>query len=746
MNISLDTETPGLDFARGKVKPFMATAHSQDWEAPRCWEWPVDPLTRQPDIPESHIDEIAELMDEAELIYMHNSKFDSRALSAIGLCLPWEKVRDTLVAGHILASNHPHNLTDMCIEYLGEDIEEYEVAVKGVVTTCRAIVKKERQFRNWKLAKEGDPDMPSVKTSSKRDEDKPWKNDMWLPKALIKAGWTGYAPDHWKTATMVYACADAIATVNLGPCVEALIRERGYWPHYEHQLQVMRAACEMECTGTTVIGGYTEATIDAYERSGAEAAAEMKCIADEYEHDLELARGAALNDNMRQFFYGSKVWCCRSCDYKKAVKHWNGEPVGQGGACPKCAKGNRYKVAKYSELQLQVQGNLDLPVIESEKTGNATLDKVAMQEYMGTLEGNALEFMRLLTEKRKHDTDLMYMRAYQRFWVPIPGVSGYYKIHPFLNPFNTDHMRWTSFGPNLQNVGGQEDKCEECEGRGCEHCGGSGKTRVSVKNCFGPAPGREWYSMDYRSIEARLPAYESGEPKMLEVFERPDEPPYWGNLYLLNASVLYADEYWPLAQDEGRFRKEHPRLYKRSKFFILAKNYGAGRHKGDLLSGIEDSYDLVDREFPLLSALQERILRDAKRTGWVHTIPDRTVDPTKGYPLLASRSDDGGVLSTTPFNYHTSGTAGWCLNTAVLRCGQRCAEWREGGFDARMPLQVHDEILFDFPRGPREDSNEWRARELQTLMEQSGKNLVPSIPTPVKVEYHARTWAEGRAI
>ncbi len=730
------------------VQPFIVTTFNDEGQQ-QFWEWDVDPHTRFPTIHEDDLRAIAALIEEAELIYMHNSKFDVRGLLSIGIELPWEKVRDSFVAGHLLASNHPHNLTDMCIEYLGEDISEFEDAVKGVVTVCRATCKKESRFRDWKIAREGDPDMPSIKKSSKRDEDKPWKADMWLPRALIKAGVSMFVPEHWHTCASEYANADSVSALHLGFCVEDHISERGLWDHYMHGLDVMRAACEMECTGVTVIGGYTQQNIAAYERASAEAEAELKCIAGEMGHDLELARGAALNDNMREFFYGSVRLRCPHCEYEERVKHWNGAEPEVGKGCPKCAKpGGLYKQSRYSQMELIHQPNLNLHVIESHKTGNATLDKNAMEEYIGTLEGDAQAFMRLLRDKRKRDTDLTYMRAYQRFWVPIRVTSceGYYKIHPSLNPFNTDHKRWASNSPNLQNVGGQEDKCDECMGEGCEYCNGTGKTRLSLKNCFGPAPGREWYSMDYKSIEARLPAYESGEPKMVQVFERPNEPPYWGNLYLLNASVLYADEFWPIAGDEGRFRADHPRLYKRSKFFVLAKNYGAGRAKGDLLSGVCGSYDLVDREFPLLSALQERILREAQKTGWIYTMPSKAIDPERGYPLLASRTQDNYVLSTTPFNYHISGTACECKNVALWRCLQKCWEWQQEGFDARIPLEVHDELLFDFPRGPKEDSNQWRAEELRAIMERSGPDLIPSIPTPVKVEYHARTWAEGRAV
>jgi len=747
MIISLDCECTGLDLAHGAM-PFLVTTCDSDGIV-RFWEWDVDPLTRHAEIPPNDLSDIAELIEAADLIYLHNSKFDTRALLTIGIELSWPKVRDTLVMGHLLASNHRHDLAWMCIEYLGVDIEPYELAVKEVTCACRMLVK--RNYPAWRVAEEGAEGMPSVKSSSKRGEDKPWKNDMWLPRALcmeeaIKSVATrGYdGPDqNWLTACSRYANADSEHTLYLGLELERLIRERGLWKIYKEQLNLPRIACEMELYGVTVIGEYTETTIASYEQHVAEASGELVAIAAEFGHDLELAEGASINDNMRDFFYGSVKQSCPRCTYTRRVRHWNDE-VANGETCPKCAKITKRQAGALHQLITTRSDNLMLPVIGSRKTGGATLDKDAMQEYLGTTDGAAYDFINLLTNKRKRDTDLTYMRSYQRFWVPVPGTPGYYRVHPGLNPRATDHLRWASNGPNLQNVGKQEDECEECDGRGCDYCGGTGKGRVSVRNCFGPAPGRIWYTMDYESIERRIPAYESRELKMVEVFEHPDEPPYWGNLYLLTASVLYPDEFWPRAEEKDRFKREQPRLYKRSKFFDLAKQYGCGKRKGDLLSGIAGSFDRVDSKFPLLAKLQAHYLALAERTGLVETLPDRSVDPTRGYPILASRMEDGRVLSTTPFNYHVSGTACWCKNRALVRCSERLAHWRQDGIDAHMALEIHDEILFDFPRGAAEGEYHGLAMELKKLMEQSGKDI--GIPTPVAIEFHDRTWAAGTSI
>lgn len=745
MLLSLDTETTGIDFAHG-AKPFLVTTCS-DETGIEYWEWDVNPLTRQPHIPESDLVDISELIENADLIYFQNGKFDAHALRAIGIKFPWDKYRDTLVAAHLLASNHNKDLTSLVEEYLGSEVaipfEQHELNIKEIVKTCRNLVKKTNP--DWRIAKEGEEDMPSIKPSSSRDEDKPWKNDMWLPRAIC-LNHDDYN-EKWLTACSDYANADSEHTLYLGLEMERLVRERGHWEIYLHKLKVMRCAYEMEAIGTTVIGDYTKNTIDSYDCFVSEASADLVSIAQEYGHDLELAKGASLNDNMRDFFYGAKHLRCKRCDYFKRIKHWNDEEINEETLiCPKCLKGGKRKQPVTVLMKGSSQPNLNLPVILGKKSGNASLDKESMQEYLDTLDGTALDFIKLLVEKRKHDTDLSYMRAYKRFWVPIVQAKGFYKIHPSLNPCGTDHLRWASNNPNCQNIGKQEDRCDDCEGRGCEYCNGTGKTRVSVRNCFGPAPGREWWSMDFQNIELRIPAYESGEEAMIELFEKPNEPPYFGSYHCLNASIVYPDLFWPLANAEGAFKKAYKSTeYQWCKNGGFALQYGCGEDKADRTFRVKGAYRLLKQKLPKIAALNNYYIKQAEKTGFIKTLPDKTINPESGYPILASRTDDNRILSTTPFNYHVSGTACWCKNTALIRCIEQCERWRKEGFDAYVILEIHDELLFDFPKGKNKEENLPRALILKKLMEESGDNLIPRIPTPVTVEYHEKTWAEGIA-
>lgn len=174
------------------------------------------------------------------------------------------------------------------------------------------------------------------------------------------------------------------------------------------------------------------------------------------------------------------------------------------------------------------------------------------------------------------------------------------------------------------------------------------------------------------------------------------------------------------------------------------------------------SHALLVARFTKLNALNQRQIKFAEKHGYVETIPDRTVDPKRGYPLMCTRTDKGRILPTVPLNYHIQGTAMWWTIKAMIAVQAKLDEWRNStGFDGHIVMQVHDELVLDLPKSevhPREDgtglfrkSNLWRIKEIARIMEQGGRDFVVAgrpegIPTPVGIEYHADNWSEGETL
>lgn len=370
--------------------------------------------------------------------------------------------------------------------------------------------------------------------------------------------------------------------------------------------------------------------------------------------------------------------------------------------------------------------------------------------------------------------------------------ADFYVIHPSLSPTGTDTLRWSSQNPNSQNISKQGMMCLYCFGDGdgngieadgkgmegkCLFCRGKGVDPKNLRYCFGPLPGWEWWSLDAKNIELRIPFYKAGEQELINLFERPDEPPYYGSNHLLNFQVIYPDiwngEMGKVCNDgccKGKTtditligphckKKFASTWYQYCKNGNFAVQYGAQERKADATYKRKGAFLQIQEKFKNLAAYNRKITQFATRHGYVETIPDRSVDPKRGYPLLCTRTENGTILPTVPLSYHVQGSAMWWTFKAMLRVEEKLKEWRKKGFVAYIVMQVHDELVIAMPRrgDPSKwdrknqntpenrkiffESNLWRIEILRKLMAKGGEDF--DLPTPVGAEYHANNWGEG---
>lgn len=717
MKMSLDTETTGKDFYHGTKVFFVTTC--QDDGTQSYWEWEVNPVTRQPRIPDHDVLEIQGLIGDAEEIVLQNGKFDYAALHTTDPRFlkywNWDKVHDTLVAGHVLYTNLPHDLTSMALQYLHHDITPVEVKLEEVCQAARRLVRS--KLPDWRIAKAGLEDIPSAKETV-------WKYDTWLPRAVclyarsdaarnvadasgkkVKFSWAEYAsPKHpWWTALSKYANADSEVTMALWLEQQEHLHRRGLWKNYLNRRKVaLSVASKMEMRGVTASGENLDALCDEYTQDSEKAGRVCVNIAARYGHELVLPKNG-VNQSLRTFMF----------DHLKLEKMRS----------PKS------------------------------KTDAPTLNKVAMETYLKTLDPKSWEhmFVKTLVAKRQMDTAVSYMSGYKKFWVPwLPilgwadhsNESGWYVLHPSFNPTGTNTLRWSSSNPNAQNI--------------------SKKENFNLRYCFGPAPGREWWSLDAQNIELRIPAYESGEEAFIALFERPNDPPYFGSNHLLISHLLHPKEFEACVNDKGQmdgriFKKKYAAtLYQRTKNGNFAVQYGAvdredGMGTADRTYGIPGAQARIKAKFVKQEALNQKWIKFAEKCGYVETMPSTFIDPERGFPIMCTRTEYGRIKPTVPLNYHVQGTAMQWTETAMIRCDEFLEELNRKAKKTLywMTIQVHDELVFDFPRKahPKSDpknSNLAVIKEIQRLMSLGGDDI--GVPTPVSCEYHADNWSVGEAV
>lgn len=673
MIVAVDTEVSGLDIRHG-ARPYLVTTCIQD-DTPKFWQWQVDPTTRLPQIPSTDIKQIKQLIADADELVLHNASFDIRVLDSIGVInWPWPNTRDTLIAGHLLATNRPHNLTDMAIEYLGIDIEPLEKDAQYHVTEARKFAKKYRP--DWRLAKHGLAEMPSIKKSAKNNEDKPWKNDMWICRALAID--LKLEPDHpWWMVIQDYANGDSEVTSLLWPVLQEQIKQRDLWEIFLTRMQVVQAAYRMGTHGVTAIVSNTQEIIGQFQRTSEQC--HSKCV------------------NL------------------------------SNGVLTKLPVNGRSK-----QLEQVVFDHFGLSSPKETKKGNPSMDKDVIDQWLNQSnpDSDIYQFIRHLQFYRKRQTALGYIDSYQRFWLPT-SQDNIKILYPGYNTTGTKLLRGSMSSPNTQQVA-KQNLAEM----------GSLERGKNVRHMLGPAPDREWFSMDGMNLELRIPAFEADETDLVYVFNHPNDAPYYGSYHLVVCDVLHPVEFKKHGKEFKTVYEDT--LYQWVKNGNFAIQYGAQQKKADATYRVSGAYGKISKRFPKITQLANRLKEHANQYGFVETIPDRTVNPRRGYPLICTLSETGGVVPTNPLSYHVQGTAGWWINKAMIRCDNQLLQWRQQGWDGRMIMQVHDELVFDLPRGT--GSKPWltnlpRINKLKWLMVQGGVDI--GVPTPVSVEYHPDNWSVG---
>lgn len=691
MIVALDSETTGIDIHHS-ARPFFITFCYEDYSL-KYFEWDVDPLTRKPIVPYEDLEEINQLIDEADQLVLQNTKFDFSAIDSleefgwVRKNWDWSKVLDTLIAGHLLASNQPHDLTTMALVELGINIKPYEEALNEAIKEARRIAKS--KYPDWKIAKRGLEGMPSAKDSVA-------KYDMWLPRAIAKA--EGYPADHlWWTVLSDYSNADSSVTLPLIKKQLEKIEARDLRAIYDERLKLLPIIYGMESRGVPI---------------NKQTAGKLK---------------SQYTDSSERY----KRVCINVADSEDLVE------------LPINGASNALRTVLFEKFKLSSS--------KQTKGGKESMDKGQLEEWMEKLpqSSKAYTFIKNLRDYRKRRTAISYIESYETYWRDIDAVWA--RMYPSINITGTHTLRASGQNPNPQQFSKQE--IEELDEEGT-------KQNHNAREMIGPLDDEEWWSFDAQNIERRIPVYECEETAIIELFEKPDEPPYYGSEHSLVAHLLHPKEF-EACGDGKKFKERYKStLYQWVKNGNFAIQYGAQMAKADATYHVDGAYNLIKRRFKRQDKLNQHWIQYANKHGYVETIPDREVNPTRGYPLYCERTKWGSISPTIPLSFHVQGTAMQYTNKAMVRIEHfldqlntgellfrefmnRMKTSREARVGYHQILQIHDEIVVKMPRGQGKEP--WKtnlpiAREIQRLMAKGGDDV--GIPLPAGMAYHQESWGK----
>jgi DNA polymerase-1 len=275
------------------------------------------------------------------------------------------------------------------------------------------------------------------------------------------------------------------------------------------------------------------------------------------------------------------------------------------------------------------------------------------------------------------------------------------RIHASFNQTVARTGRLSSDRPNLHNIPVRTD-----DGR-------------RIREAFVPAAGTEFLIADYNQIELRVIAHLAGDPGLVEEFAARHD------IHAATASRLYgvAPEAVTVAQRSKAKMVSYGLAYG-MEAYGLAQRLGVGL---DEASEILEHYFSA---FPAVRSYMENSVTEARRRGYTATELGRR----RYIPELAS--DNHRIRLAAERQAMNAGIQGLAADIFKLALVRLDAALEDGGYAARIVLQVHDEVLVEVPAAEHDS--------VETIVRQAMENAYPlSVPLEVHLSW-GTTWAAAK--
>ena len=291
------------------------------------------------------------------------------------------------------------------------------------------------------------------------------------------------------------------------------------------------------------------------------------------------------------------------------------------------------------------------------------------------------------------------------------------RVHTDFNQAATGTGRLSSSNPNLQNIPIRTEFSRQ------------------IRKAFLPQAGWLMVSADYSQIELRILAHLSQEPVLIEAYQNNRD------VHTLTAQLLFEKE--EVTADERRFGKTIN--------FGVVYGMGAikfGRSMGKTSKDGKEFIAKFNQRYSKVFEFLENVKKEAIALGYVTTILGRrryltfdkngSLQRLKGKnpqdihsEQLARLSRDDAQSLRAAANAPIQGSSADIIKLAMIEV-QKILQ----NYQARLLLQVHDELIFEVP------PDEWE--ELQPKIRTAMENALP-LSVPLTVDIHAgQNWMETK--
>ena len=315
--------------------------------------------------------------------------------------------------------------------------------------------------------------------------------------------------------------------------------------------------------------------------------------------------------------------------------------------------GGAFNINSNPQLREVLFDRLQLPSGKRTSTGLST-DASVLQELADA--GHELPVL-LMEYRELSKLESTYIDALPALVNPHTG-----RLHTSFNQTVAATGRLSSTEPNLQNIPIRRELGRD------------------IRRGFIPRPGSVLLSADYSQIELRLLAHLSGDPAFVTAFNS------GGDIHRQTAALIFDV---PLPEVTSDMRA-------RAKTINFATIYGQGAHalSRQLKITHAEGKEFIDRYFERFRGVREYLDRSvefARQHGYAETIFKRR----RYIPELRERNFNIRAFGErTAANSPIQGSAADLIKIAMIHIRDRLLD---EGFDTRMLLQVHDELVLEVP-------------------------------------------------
>ncbi len=334
--------------------------------------------------------------------------------------------------------------------------------------------------------------------------------------------------------------------------------------------------------------------------------------------------------------------------------------------------GEEFNINSTKQLGEILFEKMKLPVIKKTKNGYSTdVDVLEKLKREDPIIGKILEYRQLMK------LNSTYVEGLKPFINPKTK-----RIHSFFHQTITATGRISSTEPNLQNIPTRFEL---------------GKR---VRKVFKPEEGKVYIDADYSQIELRVLAHISEDKHMIDAFKHNED------IHKQAASKVFKTPIDEVTKEQRSNAKavNFGIVYGISDFG-LAEQLGISRKKA------KQYIDEYLTEYAGIKEFMENIIEKAKEQGYVETLfHRRRYVPELNSKNYMVRQFGNRVAMNTPIQ----GTAADIMKIAMINVNK---ELKTRGLEAKIILQVHDEMMIEAPENEKEEVKDIMKKEMESAIQ-----------------------------